>query len=87
MEALFHTDLNTAQSVLTGPALDDASTKLVGATRSAVGDDVSLLANGADISGHEARYCEVAATLLDRLAALPLAEAAPFARGLRATTS
>jgi hypothetical protein len=86
LEAAFRADLNTTPGVMTGSALDDTISKLIDATRNFVGDDVSLLANGADIRGREQRYCEVVATLFDQMAGMPAADAAALMRGLRAAS-
>lgn len=86
IEAAFRADLNATPSSLSGSALGQAVDTLLRSTQNVVGDDVSLLANGADISGRERRYCEVVATLFDQLAAMPAADGAALMRGLRAAS-
>jgi hypothetical protein len=83
-QAAFRADMTAPRAALSDQALGDAVNGLIAAMRTKVGDDVSLITPGADISGHEKRYCEVVATLYREMEAMPSAEAASLMRGLAA---
>jgi len=83
LRAAFQANLSAPQNALSGKQLDDAISNLFASMRLVVGDDVSLLANGADITGHESSYCHVAAALFAQMEAMPSAQAASLMRGLR----
>ncbi len=83
VQAAFQVDMSAQQNELTGKALTDAISNLGVSTRAVVGNDVALLANGADITGHERRYCEVVVALYEQMEAMPGAQAASLMRGMR----
>ena len=85
-EAAFRADTSTPQNALAGQALENAISNLIATVRTKVGDDVSLIANGANIAGHEKRYCQVVATMYGDMEAMPTAEAASLMRGLAAAS-
>lgn len=86
MTEAFRADTPRSEDVLQGDALQAAASNVVDSMRAVVGDDVSMLSAGADLTGHEARFCEVAATFYDQMAALPEADAARLMRSMLAAS-
>ncbi|HVY84124.1 MAG TPA: hypothetical protein VG943_03265 [Caulobacterales bacterium] len=85
MAAAFRANPMTPPEALQGDALQGPLSSVVGSVRDVVGADISMLNPGSNLTGHEARFCEVAATFYDKLAALPAADAAKIMRGLIAS--
>lgn len=83
IEGAFAADVSVEQAILRGPGLNAAIDALFAGLQTDVGDDANLLSAGADITGKEARYCEVVATMYGRIETMPLADAAALMRGLR----